>query len=248
MIGPSKEGEAILAKMGMAPRQMAEDLRKPDGLLKAPQDLKSHLSTLAPTERENVVVKLFGRRESGRMLTLIEQMDRLRLKYELVGKGAKDFNQDWKATTHTLGFLLGQLKTLGEVALIKVGGALSKAIGWVKGLGEAFEHGKIWAQVVVAQAAGVGALALSIKAVSVAFTTPRVALHENRPVTLKFPATGTLAVGPWEGMVEGTDRLTLGESVETVIADGAGGPVYTGTLDCNAPSPTELGAVEIILP
>ena len=78
------------------------------------------------------------------MLTLVNQMDRLKSKYGEVAKGGRDFNSDWKATTRTLAFFGDQLKALGEVALIKFGAALNWTIERIKGFVEALQKGKPW--------------------------------------------------------------------------------------------------------
>jgi TP901 family phage tail tape measure protein len=146
MIGPSKIAQGELKKMGMGPTQLAEDLRKPNGFLVAMQDMHEHLKNLAPVAREAAVVKIFGRQDAGPMLTFLNQMDRLKQKYEDVGKGQGSFQKDWQNTQKTLKFVLDQLKTLAEVALIKLGDAISLVVGPIQDFIKALERGKLWAQ------------------------------------------------------------------------------------------------------
>jgi TP901 family phage tail tape measure protein len=166
LVKPSETAAKAMRELGMGPLQLAEDLRKPNGLLVMLEDLKRHLGDLSPTQQASSLASIFGGgRNSAAMLTLIDQRDRLRTKYAMIAKGGRDFNSDWKATTHTLAFLGDQLKALGEVALIKLVGGITSVITKIEGFVEALKHGKTWA---VALAIALGAIAATIGTVALA--------------------------------------------------------------------------------
>lgn len=156
LVHPSETAQKAMQGLGLAPLKLAEDLRKPNGLLVMLQDLKGRLRDLSPTQQASDLASIFGGgRNSAAMLTLVNQMARLKSKYTEVAKGGRDFNADWKATTRTLAFFGDQLKALGEVALIKFGAGLAWAVEKVKGLVSAFQKGKLWADAIGAALAGV---------------------------------------------------------------------------------------------
>jgi len=104
MAAPSGPAIKALHSIGIGSTQLANDLRKPDGLLVAVDDLKSHLHASGKTaaEQNQVIQKAFGGgRTSGAILTLLEETDRLKSKYtELgsAGKRANDYQEAWSAT------------------------------------------------------------------------------------------------------------------------------------------------------
>ncbi len=146
LIHPSKAATEVIEGLHMKQLQLAEDLRKPNGLLVMLKDLRSHLGGLSDTQKASDLAAIFGGgRNSAAMLTLLNQMSRLEEKYKVVGKGGRQFNSDWKATTRTLSFFIDQVKALADVALVKLGGALAWVINLVRGWIEALERGKVWA-------------------------------------------------------------------------------------------------------
>ena len=161
LLTPSKEVQENMAKLGLTHLQLAEDLRKPGHLLAMLEDLEHRLKGIHNvTERASITAGIFGSgRTASGMLTLMNQMDLLKRSYKEIEKGGKNFNADWIATTHTLSFVIDQLKALSEVVLIKFGGALNSAIGWMFKFGEALGKGKTWA---VALTIGLGAVAATV--------------------------------------------------------------------------------------
>lgn len=178
---PSNEAADAMKKLGLQPLELAETLRKPDGLLKMLELLKSHLKGMSPTQQTETLANIFGGgRNSAAMLILINQMSRLQTKYKEVGKGGKDFGADWQATTKNLRFFIDQVKALVEVWLIKLGAGLNSAVGWIKDkLIPAFQHGKTWAVALIAVLAGFGVLLTVAAAVAL--------------VTAAFAALGAVA-------------------------------------------------------
>jgi len=201
LVHPSSTAASAMKSMHMGVLQLSEDLQKPRGLLTMLKDLKEHLpggnTAKDKALREYDLAAVFGGgRNSSGMLTLLDQLTRLKTKYDDIEKGGHSFNQSWQATRQTLGFLIDQLKTLGEVLLIKVGGGINSVVKWVMGkLIPAFSHGKFWAEAIVAAiiaitTALVGPMALegAIKAVRLAMI-----LLEEAPVVLAITGI-TLAV------------------------------------------------------
>lgn len=176
LAAPSKAAAKELASIGLNANQLGEDMRKPNGLLLALEDLKRHLelSGLDPSQQAALLSRAFGGgRSSSAILTLLGQMDRLRQKYHQVGDGQKSFQKDWETTTKTLGFFVDQLKALGEVVLIRVGAALVPIAHGIQSFVGGLEHGKTWAE---ALAVALGLLAVEFFGVTVATTAWSVAM------------------------------------------------------------------------
>jgi hypothetical protein len=152
--------------LNIGPMQLANDLRKPNGLLVALTDLRTHLKNLAPAQREAAVVGIFGRRESGPVLTLMNQIDRLKGKYTEIAKAQGGFSKAWEETTHNLSFFIDQAKALGEVVLIRLGGGINTVLHGLLSFIAAFKQGKTWAVALMAALAA-GATILGAYAVAV---------------------------------------------------------------------------------
>jgi len=124
MAGPSETAKKALASIGIGEHQLAEDMRKPDGLLGAIMDLKRHLeeSGKSATEQNAIVMKAFGGgRSSSAILTLIEESDRLKSKYAGLGTQATRAAQQQEAWAQQQKQFSQQMKQLGaEVQAIGV--------------------------------------------------------------------------------------------------------------------------------
>jgi TP901 family phage tail tape measure protein len=114
MAAPHGPAVAALKELGLSQFALAMDLRKPNGLLVATEDLKAHLGAL-DTDAEKVAAnqslsRIFGGgKTASAMMTLIEETDRLKSKYDAVGTSAsraaqadeawaqqqKQFSQQW---------------------------------------------------------------------------------------------------------------------------------------------------------
>jgi TP901 family phage tail tape measure protein len=165
LVRPSSTATAALKSLHLGQYTLAEDLRKPNGLMVMLKDLRGHLEGLTKTQRAADLAAIFGGgRNSAAMLTLIEQMGRLQQKYDQVHKGATGFQSAWQQTTKTMQFFIDQAKALGEVILIKLGKAVWDVIGGIKEFVKAFEQGKLWAQAIVAVAIAIGLVVTAIKA------------------------------------------------------------------------------------
>lgn len=127
MAGPSHAAIKALAEIGIGEHQLAEDMRGPQGLLGAVEDLKKHMeeSGKSATEQNAIIMKAFGGgRSSSAILTLLEESDRLKSKYEQLGTSAsraakadeawKEQQKQFKQQLHEVG---AELQVIG----IKIG-------------------------------------------------------------------------------------------------------------------------------
>lgn len=116
MAAPSKAASAALADIHLKTLSLANDLRAPNGLVKAFTDLQSHLTASGDTASQQalVITRAFGGRQSQGVQVLLNQLDRLRVKTHDVGTGATDFGKAWAATQQT-----AAQKTADAVAKMK---------------------------------------------------------------------------------------------------------------------------------
>lgn len=189
MASPTQAAQKAFAAVGLKGTQLAEDMRKPDGLLVALEDLKKHLSMpvtgaqftgslkgaqtimgnmglsadqaaqqihkfgiggayaegqlhkfgltfpqiqaamskLGPNavEQTTILARAFGGgRTSGAILTLMNELDKLKGKYPAIRDGAKDFQKSWEATTHTAVFQANSVKASVSAIGTAIGTAL----------------------------------------------------------------------------------------------------------------------------
>lgn len=119
MSAPSGPAIEALKKIGLSSTALATDLRQPNGLLVAVDDLKKHLedSGKSAVEQNAIIEQAFGGgKTSGSILTLLEETDRLKSKYDQLGTAAsraaatddawaqqqKQFSQQWSEFSATL--------------------------------------------------------------------------------------------------------------------------------------------------
>lgn len=117
MDAPSKAAAGALASIGIGSTQLGNDLRQPNGLLVALEDVKKHLdeSGQSAVQQAATLSKAFGGvKSSTGMEILMGQMDRLKSKYKEVADGGTKFGTDWAATQQTLSFRMDQLKATIE--------------------------------------------------------------------------------------------------------------------------------------
>lgn len=130
MSAPSGKAADALASIGIKGTQLADDMRKPDGLLVAVMDLKKHLEAagLTASQQNQVIEHAFGGgRTSGAILTLLEESDKLKSKYEQMGTAAnraKVTNQAWAAQQKQFKQQLDQLVATLQAWGVKIGNFL----------------------------------------------------------------------------------------------------------------------------
>lgn len=126
MVSPTKAAAVELKSIGLTSTSLANDLRKPNGLLLAVEDLKTHLQASGKTavEQDQVLSNAFGRgKSSATIITLIGEIDRLRSKYQELGRtnGVERLNKDWNEFQHSEAAAFGELKSGAEAFAVTVG-------------------------------------------------------------------------------------------------------------------------------
>lgn len=148
----SKDAKKEFEKFGLSLSQLALDMRKPDGLLVALQDVKSHLEQQFPTTgvgtalatinkslQHQALTKMFGGgRSSGAIITLVEEMGRLQSKYVALGTPAQrsaNLTDAWAATQKTFAYQVHQVQVAIETLAVRIGTWLipiiQKVVGWI---------------------------------------------------------------------------------------------------------------------
>jgi len=164
---------AALTKAGLTTTQLSDDLRKPDGIQVALQDLTDHLkkSGVSANEASAIVSKIFGGGRTDKAITsLMSDLDGLKQKYQVIGQQAHAFGQDWVDVQKTFRVQMDMMKARAENFLIALGlRLLPIAAAALKELGKAFDwlgnHQGVL-QALGAALAGVVATGLGIAAVA----------------------------------------------------------------------------------
>lgn len=139
---PSLAAGKQMQSIGLTTTQLASDLRQPQGLMVAIDDLKSHLeaSGLSAEQQADVIAKAFGGgRTAAGILTLMQESDRLRGKFADQGDAATraaKMQEAWSATQKTFATQMdvtgAKIKDFSEEVgthLLPEVGALAKGFG-----------------------------------------------------------------------------------------------------------------------
>ncbi|QNK82601.1 phage tail tape measure protein [Nakamurella sp. PAMC28650] len=89
-----------LRKAGLTTVTLADDLRKPDGIQVALQDLQTHLtaSGISADDAAALMSRAFGGgRTDKALMALIENLTGIKQKYDAIGVSANNFGEDWAA-------------------------------------------------------------------------------------------------------------------------------------------------------
>jgi len=127
MVTPSSAGTAALKEMGMAQDQLAKDMQS-GGILKAADDLNSHMSKLSQIGKEQVFGKMFGTREGATMMTLVGGVDQLKDRLNQVNQTGGNFGNAWKKISEDAGTALERLGTSIQSIAINFGNKLLPAV------------------------------------------------------------------------------------------------------------------------
>jgi TP901 family phage tail tape measure protein len=140
LAAPTAAALKIFKRLGVDQFEFARDLRKPDGIFVAMQDLHDHLAKLGeidPLGRLTPqgtadVTKIFGGSRFGATaMQLLGQMDRIKLKYDQIGASQQTFGEKVQATMATAGFRFGRLRADVENAALAFGTGLLPALARV---------------------------------------------------------------------------------------------------------------------
>lgn len=123
MAAPTGKATKVFESIGLSQLQLAEDMRN-GGIVRAMEDLKSHLDAtgFSASQQAEVLSKAFGGgRSDAAILTLLEQLDRLKMKYDAIGASAGTFAEKVAATHETNTFKLNAALAQMQVTLIDLG-------------------------------------------------------------------------------------------------------------------------------
>jgi TP901 family phage tail tape measure protein len=126
MAAPTKAGQKALEEIGIKQGELAEDLRRPDGLRVAVTDLNEHMQKmgLSATKQTELLKSAFGGiRSSAAILTLTQDLGGFNNILTKLGgnQGTKDFEEKFKKTSETSAFKWHQMTATIESDSIKMG-------------------------------------------------------------------------------------------------------------------------------
>jgi TP901 family phage tail tape measure protein len=115
-----------LRSIGLGQYTLAEDLRKPNGLIVALTALKSHLATVGQNEQGNVLARAFGgARGSANVAGLLNALSSMTsIRAQLQGAGGKQFAEASKVWEKTPQAKMDEALAQGKKALVSLGQTL----------------------------------------------------------------------------------------------------------------------------
>lgn len=151
-----------LQEAGLSTTTMADDLKKPDGIQVALQDLKTHLedSGLSADNAAAVMSRAFGGGRTGATVMLLEQgLGRVNAKYEQIGTTVKAFAPDWQQTQETLKQQADDMGASIESLAVKIGKdetpAAEALLRDLRETADWFDHNTVAAEALAAVVGGV---------------------------------------------------------------------------------------------
>lgn len=119
---PSSKADKALAQIGVTTDQLKNSLAK-GGLSGALDLLHSHFanSGIAANKWGDVLEQAFTKKAGIGITLLLSQFGRYQVKQQEVADGAKNFGNDWSATTKNLSFQMDRLRADVEVLAVKIG-------------------------------------------------------------------------------------------------------------------------------
>lgn len=131
MIAPTAAGQKAMATMGLTQFQLADDLRKPGGLLTALKDIKTHTDALGNKDQaNNLIAQMFGKsRGMASIGSLLEQLPNITSIYgKVMATTPATLDQHFQQTGQTSAFKFKQIQATLEQGLIKLGNELNLVI------------------------------------------------------------------------------------------------------------------------
>ncbi len=122
MGAPTQAAAKALDTIHLKATDMAVEMRKPDGLVKALELLREHLKGLSKVDQAAVLTRIFGGgKTSGGVLTLLNNLDSLQKKYVQIGKQASGFGAAAAAQAKTDAAAYDRAKSSLERSAVIVG-------------------------------------------------------------------------------------------------------------------------------
>lgn len=202
MEAPSKAAAKELASIGLSSTAMANDMRKPNGLVAALQDLQNHLtaSGKTATEQSQIVLSSFGRAKSGatmeQLLQQLPELTHITAQYGTTASRTKKFQEAWAEQNKEFEQRINDLKASLEVLEISIGNKLipliEKIITGTISVIHWFERHRLAAEAL--KGALMGGLVVALSMVTAGFIAWAVAMAAN-PIFQILIAVEALAAG-----------------------------------------------------
>jgi TP901 family phage tail tape measure protein len=129
MISPTSMGIKALSKLGMTQFQLADDLKRPNGLNLAIQDLKMHMDAVGNTDLSNsYMAQIFGKsRGIASIGSLLQQLPQIQGIYgQLTGTTSATLTGHMAQTRQTAAFKYKQIQAALDTAMIHLGDAINR--------------------------------------------------------------------------------------------------------------------------
>jgi TP901 family phage tail tape measure protein len=169
----------MLEKAGITTSQMASDMRKPDGLVVALQDLKTHMDQagLSANVQAAIITRAFGGGRMGKaVMMIVENLDKIRQKYAQIGASVSGFGAHWQETTQNAVFQAKSLHgarnsisvAIGEAILPAVQRLLAAMVPVISRIADWTTHHKKLAAIILGSAFALGVVTAAVGALGLA--------------------------------------------------------------------------------
>lgn len=128
MIAPTAAGQKAMATMGISQFQLADDLKKPGGLITALKDIKKHADALGnKDESNNLIAQMFGKsRGMASIGSLLQQLTNINGIYsQIMATTPATLDQHFQQTTGTSAFKYKQIQAAFYSGMVKLGNELN---------------------------------------------------------------------------------------------------------------------------
>ena len=128
MIAPTAAGQKAMATMGISQFQLADDLRKPGGLITALKDIKKHADAIGnKDESNNLIAQMFGKsRGMASIGSLLQQLTQISGIYgQVMTTTPATLNQHFGQTAQTSAFKYKQIQAAFYTGMVKLGNELN---------------------------------------------------------------------------------------------------------------------------
>lgn len=205
---------AVMQKTSITQNQLASDLQQPDGIYVALTHLKTALSAagVSATEADSIMSHIFGGGRSDKaILSLMQNLDGLKTKFNDIGTASGTFDTSWANTQKTLNYQLKQVGAEAENAGIALG---TKLIPMVQGTIVWFEKHKAAAE---ALAAVIGTLLVTsvLKWVNTMAGNLQTAIQNTIKSMIAFTSSAETAAAKQEAFAATMSKW--GDTASTVI-------------------------------
>ncbi|MGH3376342.1 MAG: phage tail tape measure protein [Actinoallomurus sp.] len=186
----NKSLQATMLDAGLTTNKIAADLKKPDGIYVALHDLQGafHKSGLSAEQADQVMSKIFGGGRSDKaILSLMQNLDGVRSKYDDIGKAVNGYGDSWaktQATTtqqwhQTTSEVKNLAITIGSALLPAVNSALGGISKALKPIADFASHNQGLVKLLLGVVAGIVAATKATKAFMVVMAALNIEMDAN---------------------------------------------------------------------